>query len=210
MEGYVLGWNEDPIGDAAIILGVLLFPDERHPLDSRRFQELYHYIARLKTENDPEWAEGLQRLRPGYALLPNKPTSYWERKYAQRLEKALWAGFVGEALLDPPKDAPAPGVNQITEAFGSLVGIDQSNFSTRVWRRAGPAIAACVAFKHIHAIMFETNTQRALPLWLTDKPENGRRFVALAMMIEPRVIAHAKIPVTDATCIRLRLGEVGS
>ena len=207
---HVLDLDDDPIGCVATILGVLLFPEVRRPLPIMEQQEIYAYVTRLKTQNDPEWAGEVQRLRPGFAIVPDDRLTYWEAKYHDRLTKALRVGFAAAEFLDPSTTAPGQApktVNELGEKYAAAFGMTASNFLTRAWRPWAPASAACVAYRELHLQLEKAGAPEALPLWLLRDPDNVRAFVELAGRFEPLAIAHPKIRTSDQNCLRLRIAE---
>lgn len=206
---YHLLLDEDPVGAVATILSVLMFPDQTHPIPVVQQQEIYSYVTRLKTLSDPDWAGEVQKLKPGYVLVPWERMTFWEGKYQKRLAKALWAGIVaGNLLTAPAHHGRAVSIGSLAEALGAKLGksgISRTNFTSRVWRPWAPALAACVAYEQIYLQTDEIEARGGLPLWLMHSEGNVRGFVEIARLLEGQLIAHPKTSLSETNCLRLRI-----
>jgi hypothetical protein len=139
----------------ALVITWLAYPDGNEDLRDRVHAALCACAIRATAENDPEWANAPQMLKPIYALRTETEISRGLRQLKRRLRDRMVAArmaypFLHEVNFGEPPILP-PGVKRLSiNAMSELVledagQSDPENVKTRVWRPSLPVIHLATA-----------------------------------------------------------------
>jgi hypothetical protein len=139
----------------ALVVTLLAYPEENEELRDRVHTSLCACALRATGENDPEWANSPQTLKPIYLLQRERDINRGLRQLKRRLRDRMVAARMAYPFLQQASCGEVPklpaGVKRLSiNAMSELVledagQSDPENVETRVWKPSLPVIHLATA-----------------------------------------------------------------
>jgi len=214
---------KNPYEAGAAFFSLLAFPHRDDDFLARAQTCLCHQFLESRAHYDAAWAWSPQPLKPGYAFMDRQQVGIIERQRKAALDRRLQAahlaiGILGQAAgfrISRPASLKRLSLNELSGFMETSSGFSRKpggkaesaeSVQKHAWRPSRPVLHLAVAV--VKMMTSATGGSKPGSLLLGHFLWDGellRETIRQAEALEPVVLSHPKMKITDAKLIRVRI-----